>query len=212
MVESRAGVSEDAMNGDNFTAALTKRPLSEYCYVLPGRNRVAPLTEGQEEFRLIRAEDIGAELTSWTELPHRTHRKSTSVEVHAGDIIGSISGPHGRWVIVPDGYGPALAGDHTIVLRKCSDAGMWYILGFLRSDSGKRHLKETLRGSVILRIGKRELEQVPVPCYTLGSGYVDRVLRTYDHELRRLEGEIDKLRNHNNHVFESTTSTKAPRD
>jgi restriction endonuclease S subunit len=136
--------------------------LGDLCEVLPGRNRVAREADADPDFRVVRAEDIGAELSAWLDLPPSTMRKRSSVEVAAGDIVGSISAPHGRWVVVPDGYGPTLASDHTVVLRKRSDVSMWYLLGFLRSDRGRALIRATLRGSVILRISVMELGQIPV--------------------------------------------------
>jgi hypothetical protein len=177
--------------------------LGDLCEVLPGRNRVAREADADPEFRVVRAEDIGAELSAWLDLPPSTMRKRSSVEVAAGDIVGSISAPYGRWVIVPDGYGPTLASDHTVVLRKHSDVSMWYLLGFMRSDRGRALIKDTLRGSVILRISATELGQISVPLSPLSTPYVDAVIRDFDYQTRKVQLEIEGLRDRLNHIYDS---------
>lgn len=109
---------------------LATHELGEICDVLPGRNRVSKDGDEDPEFRVIRAEDIRSSLTLWSDLPPSNPRKATSVEVSPGDIIGSISGPYGRWTVVPEEYGPALASDHTVVLKGTAMSACGSCLGF----------------------------------------------------------------------------------
>jgi hypothetical protein len=183
------------------------KELGELCDVLSGRNRVAKGSDRDPELRVIRAEDIGVELASWSDLPYSTRRRGSSVEVQPGDIIGSISPPHGRWVLVPEGYGRAVASDHTLVLRERADVSMWYVLGFLRSDRGKQWIASTFRGT-IPRIARDELKRIPVPDCPIGSRYIDGVLRSYHGELGRLELEVDGLRQRLNDIYNGESSVE----
>ena len=167
--------SESSISTEAVPPRISTQELKEICDVLAGKNRIAKDSDEDPEFRVIRAEDIRSNLTTWSDLPRSNRRKATSVEVEPGDIIGSKSGPYGRWVVVPDEYGPALASDHTIVLKGHANASMWYLLGFLRSLQGRELIKNTLRGAVISRISSTELERIPVPQCPLRPEYVDPV-------------------------------------
>jgi type I restriction enzyme M protein len=187
---SRPVSSHDAQPMPN---RLATNELSEICDVLPGRNRVSKADDRDPEFRVIRAEDIRSGLTPWSDLPPSNPRKATSVEVSPGDIIGSISGPYGRWVVVPEEYGPALASDHTVVLKGRSDVSMWFLLGFLRSPQGMELIKNTQRGAVISRITPAELKRIPIPVCPLPHDYVDLVLKGFEEEHERLARSVEDL-------------------
>jgi hypothetical protein len=198
------------MSQGNPAPTRMRLTLGELCEVLPGRNRPAPPdAEGSGLVPLVRAEEIGSELTLHEELSSATELKPKSVLLQSGDIIGSISAPYGRWVIVPDSYGTAAAGDHTVVLRKRLDFSIWLLLGFLRSKTGKQYLKSTTRGSVIQRLGWRQLAQVPVPLLNLPTHYIDRVLRQYDGHLRKLEQEISELRDRSSSIYEDSPESES---
>jgi len=182
--------------------------LGDLCDVSLGRNRVAQEADADPEFRVVRAADVGTDLTPWRDLPPSTPRKRSSVEVAPGDIVGSISGPHGRWVVVPDGYGPAFASDHTVVLRKRRNVSMWYLCGFLRSTHGKTFISATVHGTVISRISPDALKQILIPPCPLDTSYVDHVFRNFHGELRRIEFEIEGLRNRPNQVYEGDVRGK----
>ena len=163
--------------------------LQEICAVLPGRNRVARDEDADSDFRVIRAEDIRFNLAPWSELPRSNRRKASSVEVSPGDIIGSVSGPYGRWAVVPEGYGPPSPAITPSCLPR-GDVSKWYLLGFLRSTQGKELLESTQRGSVIFRLSAPQLRQIPIPLCPLPPDYVDSVLRELKAENNRLERGI----------------------
>jgi hypothetical protein len=192
-------------------ADVDELELGELCELLPGRNRVAKGTDKDPTFRVIRAVDIGTRLTDWTELPDSTPRKVSSAVVLPGDVVGSISPPHGRWALVPEDYGPALASDHTVVLRKRGDISMWYLLGYLRSDRGRRWIVSTFRGT-IPRIARDQLERIPVPWCPINSRYVDRLLQAYSDELRRLEAEVGQLQDRLNQIYDGDTPVEIAAD
>ena len=194
--------SESSATGAELPHLRTQE-LSKSCVVLTGRNRIAKGEDEDAEFRVIQASDIRSGLTPWSDLARSNRRKATSVEVTPGDIIGSISGPYGRWIVVPDDYGPALASDHTVVLKGRDDVSMWFILGFLRSPRGKELIEKTQRGTVISRISPTELKRIPVPECPLPPEYVDPVLRGFEEEHERLEGGIEELYNRFTVVYES---------
>jgi type I restriction enzyme M protein len=200
-----ASQSEQSIDAETEMVApgLSTQELGEICEVLPGRNRAARNEDEDSEFRLIRAEDIRSTLAAWSDLPLSNHRKATSVEVAPGDIIGSISGPYGRWAVVPEEYGPALASDHTVVLKSRTAVSMWYLLGFLRSAPGRELIKGTQRGTVISRISPTDLKRIQVPDCPLPSDYVDPVLKSFEEEHRRLQRGIEELYNRFNTVYES---------
>lgn len=187
---------------------LITQELGEVCSVVAGRNRVARDDDIDQEFRVIRAEDIRLSLVQWSELPQSNRRRASSVEVSPGDIIGSISGPYGRWVVVPEDYGSAFAGDHTVVLKPNGDVSMWYVLGFLRSSRGKELIKSTQRGAVISRISRAELERIRIPFCPLQADYVDSVLKGFEEENDRLERGIEELRSRLGTVYDSTGSVE----
>ena len=191
----RTSQSEQSTDVETEEAAsrLSTQELGEICEVLAGRNRTAKDGDKNPELRLIRAEDIRSTLTAWSDLPRSNRRKATSVEVAPGDIIGSISGPYGRWVVVPDDYGPTLASDHTVVLKGRGDVSMWYLLGFLRSAPGRELIKGTLRGAAISRISPPELKHIQIPDCPLPTHYVDPVLKSFEQEHRRLQRSIEEL-------------------
>ena len=187
---------------------LESQKLGVLCEVLQGRNRVAKEDDTDPEFKVIRAEDIRSTLTPWSDLPLSNGRKASSIAVSAGDIIGSISGPYGRWVVVPPGYGPALASDHTVVLRKRTDLSMWYLLEFLRSDRGRDLLKTTVRGGFISRIAPGELKQILVPDCPLGTSYVDSILSMFEEDHSRVGRGINELRGRLNEIYEGTNTAE----
>ena len=185
---------------------LATHELGEICDVLPGRNRVSKDGDEDPEFRVIRAEDIRLSLTLWSDLPPSNPRKATSVEVSPGDIIGSISGPHGRWIVVPEEYGPALASDHTVVLKGHSDVSMWFLLGFLRSSQGMELIKNTQRGAVISRITPAELKRIPIPACPLPHDYVDLVLKGFEEEHKQLARSVEDLYERLKMIYDSDIS------
>ena len=197
---SRSGSSPGA---EPVPTRLSTQELGEICDVLVGRNRIFKDGDEDLEFRVIRAEDIRSDLTAWSDLPRSNRRRATSVEVAPGDIIGSRSGPYGRWIVVPEEYGPALASDHTVVLRGRGDVSMWYLLGFLRSLQGRELIKNTLRGAVISRVSPTELKGIPVPQSPLRPDYVDPVLKGFEEEHKRLERGIAELYNRFSMIYES---------
>ncbi len=168
-------------------------PLAQICDILPGRNRVGRTADVSRDVRVIRAADVGTNLTLWADLPWSNAEKGSSVRVLPGDIIGSVSPPHGRWAIVPEHYGQALASDHTVVLRRRADVSMWYVLGYLRSERGRRWIATRTFQGIIPRIKPDLLAQLPVPVCPLGASQVDRLLQSYDAELARLSSEVGQL-------------------
>jgi type I restriction enzyme M protein len=195
--------SGESRGAEPVPGRLATQELGELCDVLPGRNRIAKDGHEDSEFRVIRAEDIRLSLTPWSDLPRSNPRKATSVEVAPGDIIGSISGPYGRWIVVPEEYGPTLASDHTVVLRGHDDVSMWFLLGFLRSSQGMELIKNTQRGTVISRIAPAELKRIPIPHCPLPPDYVDPVLRGFEEEHKRLERSIEDLYARFEMIYES---------
>ena len=206
----RISAKKGHSSSQDSAPTLDEHELGELCRVMSGRNRVAKETDRDPDLRVIRAEDVGVELRPWADLPYSTRRRKSSVEVAPGDIVGSISRPYGRWVLVPDGYGRALASDHTVVLRKQRDVSMWYILSFLRSERGKRWIESTFRGTVP-RIARDELALIPVPDCPIESIEIDMILRDYESELIRLESEVGQLRSRLSaiHDTESPVETAA---
>jgi type I restriction enzyme M protein len=202
---SRSGSS---LSAEVAPTHLSTQELGEICDVLAGRNRIAKDDDEDQEFRVIRAEDIRSSLTAWSDLPRSNRRKATSVEVAPGDIIGSRSGPYGRWVVVPEVYGAALASDHTVVLRGRGDVSIWYLLGFLRSPRGKELIKNTQRGAVISRVSPAELKRIPVPHCPLRPDYVDPVLKSFEEEHKRLEHGIEDLYDRFSLIYESDLSVE----
>jgi hypothetical protein len=172
-----------------------EQPLGDMCEVLPGRNRSLRGAQTSDGPRVIPAGAIGADLTlaAWDELPISNPPKSSSVWVEPGDIIGSISPPYGRWSLIPDDYRPALASDHTVVLRRRSDSSMRYLLEYLNSERARALIGKMFRGSVIQRLDRNDLARLPVPECPLAAPYVDTVLATYRSELSRLGRDITKL-------------------
>ena len=185
--------SRESHGAEQVPSSLATQALADVCDVLPGRNRIAKQGEEDSEFRVVRAEDIRLSLTPWSDLPQSNPRKASSVEIAPGDIIGSISGPYGRWIVVPEDYGPAFASDHTVVLRGHNGVSMWFVLGFLRSPQGMELIKNTQHGAVISRITPDELKRIPVPRCPLPSDYVDPVLKGFAEEHGRLEHSIGNL-------------------
>jgi hypothetical protein len=145
-------------------------------------------------------------LTLWSDLAPSNPRKATSVEVSPGDIIGSISGPYGRWIVVPEEYGPALASDHTVVLKGHSDVSMWFLLGFLRSPQGMELIKNTQRGAIISRITPAELKRIPIPACPLPHDYVDLVLKGFEEEHKRLARSVEDLYERLKMIYDSDIS------
>lgn len=183
--------------------------LGDLCEIAVGRNRVArEPAQADPTYRIVRAEDIQQELADWSELRSSTIHTKGSVEIASGDIVGSRSGPYGRWVIVPPGYGPSLASDHTIVLRTHGTVSPWYLLGFLRSRAGRQLLAGTVTGAVIQRINRAELARVPVPTHALNTDYVDQTLTDFDNELRRITTEVGVLRNRLDRLFISQSESQ----
>lgn len=185
------------------------KPLGELCEVLGGVNRKAREEVTDQDYRLIRAADIGTELVPWRELQHSDHRKANSVEVIPGDIIGSISGEYARWTIVPDGYGRALASDFTVVLRRRTDLSAWYILEFLRSDRGRELLRDTFTGAQIVRISRQGLRALPVPVLPLGSDRFSRIASDFEKEHSKLWSEVSLLRSQLSAVFASDSAAES---
>ena len=178
--------------GDGSDGLTVTEPLGEYCSLLKGRNRKVHDSGGA---KVVPASAIHADLTidAWNDLPYSDPIRRNSVWVEPGDIIGSISPPYGRWALVPAEYRPALASDHTVVLKKASAVSMRYILEFLQSERAREVLRRMCRGSVIQRLDVDELRKLPVPKCPLDCEYVDSILRAYRQELVRLGGEIDSL-------------------
>jgi N-6 DNA Methylase len=205
--------AEDAWSGTNSPPidSLNEDPLEDICEILPGRNRVRSSTSPDGSNRVVRAQDISEVIAPWSELKESNAAKSSSVSILPGDIIGSISPPYGRWVLVPSEYGPALASDHTIVLRKRADVSMRYLLGYLRSDRAKRYLKEMFRGTVS-RLDREQLAKLPVPKCPLGVDYLDKVLDGYDSELVRLEAEVSRLRGRLNEIYRGESAVEIAAD
>ncbi|MCT2282490.1 N-6 DNA methylase, partial [Micromonospora chalcea] len=187
--------------------ALEEERLGDLCEILPGRNRIDKAASDAPRERIVRAEDVGQDLTPWSELPRSTPPKASSVEVLPGDIIGSISPPYGRWALVPDGYGPAFASDHTLVLRARRPVSMRYLLGYLRSEGAKGYLVRMFRGT-IPRLDRDQLAELPVPHCPLPADYLEGVLSGYDSEVGRLEGEIGQLRHRVDEIYRGASSVE----
>jgi type I restriction enzyme M protein len=201
-------------NGRTSSSAvggLNEDLLEELCEILPGRNRTVRRAGVDTDTRVVRAADIGEDLVAWSDLEASNATKSSSVDVLPGDIIGSISPPYGRWALVPNEYGPALASDHTIVLRKRGETSMRYLLGYLRSDRAKRYLEEMFRGT-IPRLDRIQLAKLPVPKCPLSVDYLDKVISGYDSELVRLEGEVSKLRSRLNEIYRGESPVEIAAD
>ncbi|MEV0391998.1 N-6 DNA methylase [Polymorphospora rubra] len=189
------------------TDVVEEERLVDLCEILPGRNRVDKDASDAHRERIVRAEDIGQELTPWSELKRSTPRKASSVEVLPGDIIGSISPPYGRWSLVPDGYGPTFASDHTLVLRARRPLSMRYLLGYLRSEGAKGYLVRMFRGT-IPRLDRDQLAELPVTHCPLPANYLDDVLSGYDAEVARLEAEIGQLRHRVDDIYRGASSVE----
>ena len=185
--------------------------LEDLCEIIPGRNRAAKPEGTDIDHRVITAGDISSDLAPWSKLKNSNASKSSSVSVIPGDIIGSISPPSGRWALVPDGYGPALASDHTIVLRRRADISMRYLLGYLRSDRAKSYLIEMFRGT-IPRLDRVQLAKLPVPRCPLGVEYLDGVLSGYNAELMRLEQEVGRLHLRLNDIYRGESPVEIAAD
>ncbi|WP_433020569.1 hypothetical protein [Kribbella sp. CA-294648] len=111
-------------------------------------------------------------------------------------------------MIVPRDYGPSLASDHTIVLRTRGTVSARYLLGFLRSHTGRQLLAGTVAGATIQRISRTELSRVPVPAYALNTDYVDQTLSDFDNELHRITTEVGALRNRLDRLFISQNESQ----
>lgn len=205
--------AEASQNDTNSSAAggLNEVPLEELCEILPGRNRALRGVAVGADMRIVRAADIGEDLVAWSDLKASNAEKISSVNVLPGDIIGSISPPYGRWVLVPNEYGPALASDHTIVLRRRGETSVRYLLGYLRSDRAKRYLEEMFRGT-IPRLDRVQLAKLPVPKCPLDVVYLDKVLSGYDSELVRLQAEVGKLRSRLNDIYRGESPVEIAAD
>ncbi|MBM7773293.1 hypothetical protein JOD54_003497 [Actinokineospora baliensis] len=177
-------------------------PLDRLFEVMPGRNRAAKAVQERDpEFRVVQPRDIGATVADWDDLARSTPHTRTSAVVLPGDIIGSTSGPHGRWGIVPARYGPALAGDHTVVLRSRGTAGSRYLLGFLRSGAGRARLSAIVSG-VVQRISVRDLKNILVPPCEVDPWRVDRVLDAFEQRLHAMELELRALRESAERIYD----------
>ncbi|GAA2976186.1 hypothetical protein [Actinokineospora diospyrosa] len=180
----------------------TEVPLDRLFEVMPGRNRAAKAVQERDpEFRVVQARDIGATVAEWAELARSTPHTRTSAVVLPGDIIGSVSGPHGRWGIVPARYGPALASDHTVVLRSRGTAGSRYLLGFLRSGLGRSRLNGIVSG-VVPRISARDLRNILVPPCEGDPWLVDQVLDAFEKRVLAMDLQLRALRESAERVYD----------
>lgn len=117
------------------------------------------------EVTIIQAKDVTRGLPAVEDLASWPSggRFDRLTRVQAGDVIGSISGPSGRWAVVPDSYGDVYAGDHTVVIRIDPAVPMSpaYLAAWLSSTAAQPLF--AARGAVIQRLDLHELEGMPIP-------------------------------------------------
>lgn len=169
------------------------RPLEAFADVMPGRR--PPRDSSGPPVRVLQAKDISARLPAVdaVELMASTPGR-TLVAVRAGDVVGSISGPKGRWAIVPEDYEDVFAGDHTVVLRLRPGAELSarYLLAWLESDTAAALF--VTRGATIARLDLRHLREIPVPAASnVVAAAVDQ-LADIDEADHLLSAQLESLR------------------
>jgi hypothetical protein len=176
---------------------LADRPgvvdLRDIAMVLPVR-RPPRHTDVGPDVTIIQAKDVTRGLPATEELATWPSggRVDRLTPVHPGDIIGSISGPYGRWAIVPESYRDIYAGDHTVVIQLDPAAAMSpeYLVAWLSSTAAQPLFVS--RGTVIQRLDLRELEGMPVPTVEGMVAAAQQIARV-DEAISALESRLDDL-------------------